>query len=195
MRWILAFCALVVVTVFVFIFSDSDGPTSPTQGPSRLFDERADPAQFRQGTLNPDAVQTAVTFEAFPVLWLGEEFMGYRLTSAGDLLGGNLALAYGSCERASGETSCTPPLVIINRGPISPGAGGREPFVRGLTTGGLGVGSTTLWTTGGLGIEVQSNADIRDEVLQALVVANGDFFGWPETLPGESLDVLNEWSR
>jgi hypothetical protein len=158
-------------------------------------DERADPAQYCEGNLDPEAARTAAEFGGFPILWLGEDFIGYKLTSVGDIFGGDLSLVYGSCERAPGTTSCTPPLVIINRGPSSPGAGGREPFERGLTTSGAGVGSTTLWTMGGLAIEVQSNSDIRDKIIQALIISNAHNFGLPEIRPGESLDALNQWSR
>ena len=191
MAW-LCLSALVILGTASLLACDSDGKSSQTQASPTQLDERADPAQFRDGTLNSEAVRTATEFKSFPVLWLGEEFNGYKLTSAGNVFGGDLALVYGACERAPRTTSCTPPLVIINRGPNFPGGGGREPFVRGLTTGGPGLGSTTLWTAGGLAIEVQSNTDIRDEIVQALVLANGNLFGLPEVPPGESLDPLNE---
>lgn len=185
------------------------------QSPSK--DPRADPAQFLSGTLDASAVAAAQSFAEFPLVWLGEEFEGYKLTAFvhrkhhipkeetryhSDFIDNSVSLVYGSCvpERTSGldAPSCVPPLVITITAPgIVPGprdvaeeAAGPMSSIRGLTVRELS-GSPVLWTDSGVTIFVNSNDDVRGRALESLRMANAARVGLPDIEPGQSLAPLN----
>lgn len=182
-----------------------------TQGPLSLLaqtqaDERADPLDFKPGTLDENAVVEAMQFREYPIVWLGEEFHGYKLTSVvweqyalpgTKIVVDRVNLVYGSCDRARDESYCTPPLALVVFAPGSvPGPAdipeeekSTVSTKRGLAAAAIS-GSTIMWADGGVAIQVQSNQDLRDEIIESLGVANGNFFGIDGAGPGESLAPL-----
>ena len=163
-----------------------------------------DPANFVGGKLNREAADTVTSFRDYPVLWLGEEYQGFKLTavqrtntpSPGP--GGrhdSLSIAYGSC---ASRDRCVPPIAVIITAPghipvptgLPPPLDGDPGAFRGLFSG---FELHTLYTTAGLVFEVQANAVEGGEVLEALKLANPTAFGLPAIGPGESLSPLHSW--
>lgn len=162
---------------------------------------RADPGQFRAGALNPDAVQQAKTFDAFPILWLGEQFDGYSLTTF--LRAKNdgqdaVYLIYGTCSARPGmaEPSCVPPVEVITNAPgavpdpdnLGDGNPGPKTTIRGVTARVLS-GNTFLWT-GGVTVAVSANSEHLTAALDRLSTVNHDAMGRAAVTSGESLAVL-----
>jgi hypothetical protein len=126
---------------------------------------------FQPGALNQQAVADAVAFPDYPVAWLGEEFLGYRLTAfehqsyalpPASTFIDNVILVYGACERGPRENSCTPPLALTIRRSGDPlPAGGvvqDAPLSPAACEGWSGeAGKTTVpWTQAGIVIDVQA---------------------------------------
>jgi hypothetical protein len=186
----------------IFLVSKQDTVTLIAQG-----DERADPASFKTGVLDKDAVATVVGFRDYPILWLGEEFQGYKLTSVArenySLIRGEnairvdrVSLVYGSCERAKGESACTPPLAIVifapgTMPPTTSGPPSESPasLVRGLHASMAGP-FYTLRAGDGVAIQIQSNDNMRSEIVRSLRLANASTIRISEILPGDSLAPL-----
>jgi hypothetical protein len=177
--------------------------------------DRADSQQFRRGVLNVDAVNEIRSFSEFPVLWLGDEFKGWRLTSVQrtsivtpaqgpfpEFRDDRISLVYGSCERAPGDWGCTPPVAIIIWAPgaipgpsgVSEEAVAERGATRGLPSAVISE-STVLWADGGVAIQIHSNGDIRQEVVDELRLANARAVGLPEVGARESLLPLKEGAR
>jgi hypothetical protein len=168
--------------------------------------DASDPSNLRSGSLNSKAVATVKEFRDFPILWMDESYQGFNLTTAQHdrfpsgptgREANRVILVYGECRS---RDNCVPPIAVIISAPGSvPVPVGFEPpgmndptAVRGLFSG-FGE-HPTVWTTAGLTIEVQANAMLEDNVLEALSLANATAFGLPEIGPGESLAPLHAWS-
>lgn len=162
---------------------------------------RADPEQFRPGKLNKDAVAQAKAFSDYPLVWLGEEFEGFKLTSFFRRQGegyDTTYLIYGDCEheRFMMEPSCVPPLSIVVHaqgtvpGPTSiefrPGEAIGE--ARGVTSRFVG-GNPLLWT-GTIVVKVDANSEHQEKAMQALRTVNHEALGIAEIGPGQSLAAL-----
>lgn len=169
------------------------------------------------GELNEEAVASVKSFTEFPLVWLGEEFQGHKLTAfirekrvvipAGqlgqsrDVVQDSVGLIYGTCvpERSDdGEgPSCVAPLSIILSAPgtvpppegVAPEVAGSTGNTRGLTSK-LVSGSTMLWAEDGITITVHANTDVRADALRALRLANAGKFGLADIGPDESLAPL-----
>jgi hypothetical protein len=154
--------------------------------------------------LNREAVDTVTSFRDYPVLWLGEEYQGFKLTAAQRTdtpspgPGGrhdSLLIVYGSC---ASRDRCVPPIAVIITAPghvpvptgLPPPVEADPGAFRGLFSG---FEPQTLHTAAGLVFEVQANAVQGEEVLEALEFANPDAFGLPAIGPGESLSALHSW--
>jgi len=162
---------------------------------------RADPAQFRSGKLNQEAVQQAVTFTEFPLLWLGESFQGYPLTAflreKGEFQDA-VYLIYGTCEapREMKEPSCVPPVEVVTNAPgavpspdkVADDVASKATTVRGVVARVLS-GSPFLWTGGGT-ITINANSEHLDAAIAGLATANHKVLGRPPVNAGDSLGSL-----
>jgi hypothetical protein len=161
-----------------------------------------DPRNFVGGKLNQEAVATVTSFPEYPVLWLEEEYQGFKLTavqrSEAPSPGGwhdSLLIVYGSC---ASRDACVPPIAIITTAPGHVPVPTGRPLpeaddldtTRGLFSGFVACG---VYTTGGLVFEAQANAVACGEVLDALTLANPGSFGLPAIGPGDSLAPLHTW--
>ena len=171
------------------------------ESPAERQDRNSNPENYLDGTLDQDSVDQARSFDEFPVVWLGEEFQGfklvkfYRTVSAGE---DSVRLIYGSCVSVTttDSPSCVPPVSLIVRRPgsrggpesIEPAAAGPIETVRGVPAR-LASGGLILWT-GGVIVTVHGNADDRDAAVEALKLANGPAIGMKDIGPGESLEPL-----
>ena len=170
-------------------------------GTSENLNRRADPAGFLAGELNTNAVESAQTFADFPLVWLGEEFEGYKLTSflrrQGETFN-KVYLIYGDCDPDPDdlEPSCVPPLaVVINAPGYVPQANQVEERVAGPTTSRRGVtarvlsGSMFLWT-GGVVISVKANSEHMEQAIAALETVNHEARNEPAIGNGDDLTPL-----
>jgi hypothetical protein len=165
---------------------------------------RADPSTFYSGALNQDALKEALEFDAYPLLWLGEEFEGFYLMNFvrfQDESGFDVVyLVYGECEPAAGmlEPSCVPPLSISTTAPgwvpdpgqISDDVGGPLTTERGVNSRTLGDGPV-LWT-GGVVVTIFANSELEQEALAQVQTVNHDVMGRPPIGPGENLAPVGE---
>jgi hypothetical protein len=174
---------------------------------------RGDPDNLLPGTLNAEAVRQAQAYDLMPVLWLGKEFAGYRLTGfevnqlfipgemlkrEEDLTGTSVSLRYGDCVPRGQEPSCVLPLVLLVTTPgwvpppeAIPGDAESDRIynVRGAKARDVSNG-TTLWLPSGITVTIYSDSDMRNEALEALRLANAAALGIPEVPPGASLASL-----
>jgi hypothetical protein len=126
--------ALVPAVIAFLVAFHGNFPTLSAQTPPPQ-PERADPATFLPGSLDPAAVQAARSFDEFPIVWLGEEFQGLKLSAfirenysdirpgyPRDLGRNRVSLIYGACEpqKTDEGSSCVAPVSIII---WAPGAG------------------------------------------------------------------------
>ena len=163
-----------------------------------------DPANFVSIKLNREAANTVTSFRDYLVLWLGEEYQGFKLTAVQRTDSpspgprgrhDSLLILYGSC---ASRDRCVPPIAVIITAPghipvptgLPPPAAEDPGTFRGLF---LGFGDSAVHTTAGLVFEVQANALEGGEVLEALKLANPATFGMPAIGPGESLSPLHAW--
>lgn len=204
LRWSWAWVPALILMVLLISGNVIQAQTTPPVS------DRADASGFMTGTLDPAAVQAVLSFGEFPVVWLGEEFKGYKLSAVAiinevtrgsgnipDIRDHRVSMVYGSCEILPGHGACTPPLSIIIWGPDTiPGPRGVEPdaisveaTTRGLISA-IVSESTVLWAGDGIAIQIHSNGDIRDEIVESLQLANGPVMGLPAIDTGESLAPL-----
>lgn len=209
-RWAWAWVPLGGLVVLLI----ATGITSEAQVPAPG-DNRADPAQFSPGKLNAQAVADAKSFQEFPILWLGEEFKGYKLTSIARtnvftpangpfqaIHDNRISLVYGDCKKDDNDWGCTPPLSIIiwapgsipELGDIPEEVKGESGPVRGLRSA-IVSESTVLWADDGVAIQIHSNDDIRDDIVAALQLANAKSVGLPEIKANQTLNPLNHAPR
>jgi hypothetical protein len=172
---------------------------------------RADPATFKAGTLNQNAASELKAFGDFPVLWLGEDFEGYKLTSVqrtnsvtpaiGPLperRDNRISLVYGACVVEPGDWGCTPPLSIIIWAPNTiPGSGGiekeaiqAEGSARGLVSAVVSE-STILWAQDGIAIQIHANGEMQERIVKGLRLANASTIGVADLGPNTNLAGLN----
>jgi hypothetical protein len=71
---------LVPAVIALLVAFHGSFPTLSAQNPPPQ-PERADPARFLPGSLDPAAVLAARSFNEFPIVWLGEEFQGLKLSA------------------------------------------------------------------------------------------------------------------
>jgi hypothetical protein len=131
------------------------------------------------GELNIDAVAQTTGFQDFPVAWLGEDFQGYKLTSVErdkyvmpvNVNIDRFTLVYGSCDIASRDGSCAPPLAISFSPPgyISPiGPIAPERALSNVEA----IGETGRWKADGIVIQFEPDQIALPDVLNALRPAN-----------------------
>ena len=194
LRWLIGVAAVGVALGYL---SFALAGTNASVNASR----RADPAQFSVGSLNPRAVELAKAFNDFPLVWLGEEFKGFRLTEfirAKSDRQDAVYLIYGTCQPRPGalEPSCVPPLSIVVSAPgsvpdsnvVAEEAAGSVQVVRGVTMRTLS-GNPFLWT-GGVTITVDANSEHLSAALAGLMTVNHDAVGRAPIKAGESLAPL-----
>jgi hypothetical protein len=70
---------LIPAAIAFLVAYRGDLPTLSAQSPPPR-PERADAATFLRGSLDQAAVDSARSFTEFPIVWLGEEFQGLKLT-------------------------------------------------------------------------------------------------------------------
>lgn len=173
---------------------------NPSHAPSPRPELRpAEPGNALAGALNSEAVSAALEYEFFPILWLGEEFQGFRLTEAYERVfdtpwngegtrARQFVLLYGDCKPDGDpdHSSCTKPVQVIASGPglvpyhteIALKPGWSEVYdLRGARAVESGSG-TIVWTSGGAAVTVVTDSGtIRDDALATLRTANGSKFG------------------
>jgi hypothetical protein len=160
--------------------------------------EANDPANFVSGEVDDEAVNTITSFSDYPVLWLGNEYQGFKLTAVQRNVtpDDSLLMTYGSCLS---QDRCIPPILIIVTAPSpfprltgepTPTADDPSAF-RGLFRR---FGEHGLATSAGLVFRVQAEAVAEQEVLEDLELANPAGFGLPPIGPGQSLTPLHSWS-
>lgn len=162
---------------------------------------RADPAQFQPGEPNREAVAAAQSFSEFPLVWLGEEFEGFKLTDVLRREGptyNKVYLVYGECEPEPGESepSCVRPLsIVVNTAGFVPPPNQVEERVAGPLTARRGVparmlsGSMVLWT-GGVVITIHANSEHMEKAIENLETVNHGARGEEAIGKGESLAPL-----
>ncbi len=194
LKWLLA---VAVAGLAVGYLSIAMAGTNPPANANH----RADPSQFEKGVLSNDAVAQAKAFDEFPLVWLGEEFEDFQLTSfvRAKSPGQNAVyLVYGTCTPRPGmvEPSCVPPLSIVTSAPGSvPAPGAVEEDVAGTIETVRNVpsrilsGNLFLWT-GGVIITVDANSGQQAAATAALETVNHDALHRPPVRAGESLAVL-----
>lgn len=199
-----------------FGYTSVSGLTAQSPSPPG---RRANAASFLPGNLDPSAVASAREFKDFPLVWLGEEFRGFKLTKFirtnyrtpkeqtgyyRDISQNTVTLIYGDCipQKTSDGPSCVPPLSIVIHAPNTvPGPQGVAPEVAGPVTSTRGLtsrivnGSTQLWADNGISIQVHSNGDVRALALTGLQSANAGQVGLREIKAGESLAPLRNSAR
>ena len=175
-----ALVAVLLVTVAGFgLIMRTLAEASPEINANR----RADPAHFRVGSLNAEAVAEAEAFQEFPLVWLGEEFEGFQLAKFLHKKGDGydkVYLIYGVCESPPGalEPSCVPPLAVVINAPrnvpspnqVEERVAGPETTRRGVTARILS-GSMFLWT-GGVVISVKANSEHMEMAIAELETVN-----------------------
>ena len=196
--WIVGTIILATIAGYVSFSSSSANPNPNTT-------RRSDPAGFQPGKLNPDAVSQAIAFSEFPLVWLGEEFRGFKLTEfmrvQGELQDA-VYLVYGDCEPQPGmeEPSCVRPLAIVVSAPGSVPeydstdigdavATGPVRTVRGVAARTLS-GSEHLWT-GGVVITVHANSEHMQDAVQGLRSVNHRAVGLDTVNDGDDLRALH----
>ncbi len=184
------------------------------QRPSSTF---ADPNNRSAGTLNAAAVQEIQAEARFPVLWLGESFSGYSLTSykvdyttipaaangTGEVDAWMAVIIYGACDPSRDKVnhSCPPPLELVISAPgivpdpNDPSKWGpglhpeTAPRVRGALAIPVSLG-TLLRFDNGYAVTVYADAAVQAQVIEALTIANGVRFGVPAVAAGADLSVV-----
>lgn len=177
------------------------------EAPGRPEVQVAEPGNAFAGELDRAGVQAAQSYEFLPVLWLGEEFEGFKVTEVRERIfetpwagegtkARQLVVLYGDCKRDGDpdRSSCTKPVQVIISGPglvpspeaISPRAGWSGVYDRQGTRAIETDTGTVLWTTGGAAVTLITNSDgTRERALSQLKVANGKVFGVSETEAGK----------
>lgn len=162
----------------------------------------AEPSRFLPGDLDREAARQAQAFNEFPVLWLGEEYEGYRLVEFIRLQRPNqnaVVLIYGTCKPLPGVEggSCVPPISVISSAPGSiPQPEAFEPTVSGPVGTSRGVrsrvasGGRFLWTESVIAT-VHANPEDREAATDQLRTANAAVVGVPEVRAGQDLTPLN----
>lgn len=155
------------------------------------------------GDLDIEAVERTQMFAEFPLVWLGEEFEGLRLTRFVRLLRPNqdaVGLVYGECDPAPGEPepSCVPPIsIVISRAGSVPAPSDVSPEVAGDLTSSRGApsrtlsGSPHLWTDGAV-IAIHAEPELAARIIAALRSANHQILHSSEVEPNEPLSGLGE---
>jgi hypothetical protein len=194
-RWLVGVIVLGVAVGYISFAAAGDNAAPQNSS------HRADPGQFRAGNVNEQAIQQALGFTDFPLLWLGESFEGYPLTAFLRQKGERqdaVYLIYGTCEAPARmtEPSCVPPVEIITSAPgivpspdkVADHVAGASTMVRGVTSRVLS-GSSFLWT-GGVTITIDANSEDLDAAIAGLRTANHQALGRSAINPGESLESL-----
>lgn len=173
--------------------------SEPGDPGGRLVAELEGGGEIWTGELDEEAFEEAQAVTELPILWLGEQFAGFALTTF-QVHNGVWLLVYGDCKPPRGpEPSCVSPIQIQMRprGGIPGNNTGPGPF-RGVTKtpgeSGPGTGGTAswvIWLPGGSTAKVYVSeyavGDITDDLMDALRSANHGAMGYAEVGPGGSL--------
>lgn len=154
-------------------------------------DARGDDSPGTQNSVTPAEL---AAFDAFPVLWLGEEFEGLELNTILRNPSG-FTLIYGDCDIDPGDGSCPAPFQVSARSPCAPSLGGsadaqiRGVAVRRTLDGHLEVdaGSTRVILISNVGTATEQD----EQVLRAadmLTTANS----LVTVRPGDDLRILRD---
>lgn len=161
---------------------------------------------YSPGELDAEAADLVRTASGVPILWLGEEFEGLRLTRADSRAmtfpGGSgtiITLMYGDCDAHKAnprEPSCVPPIQMQvkppgalirteNGVPLPTSTASVEQF-RGIEAYPDREGLIVEYANG-MSITICDQTGKQAELLQALQSANHDALGVPAVGPGEPL--------
>lgn len=164
------------------------------------------------GELSPEAVELVRTYDAMPIMWLGEEVAGHYLTHAevvtfaspfgrGEEEGTSLFLIYGTCNPGRGESAgCSTPVQITISGPgLVPapldldGAIANIRSRRDEESPGMD-DDPRFWFENGVVLKIKAPRAMRAEVIAALRSANHEAMGYAAVEPGEPLTSASQVS-
>lgn len=214
--WI-ATSAIVSFALYIFVVPtvrDAFGDESESD-PSFRGQINAAPDNREPGEPNPEAIASVLAEDKLPLLWLGEEFEGFRLTryitgintlprdwaGPGYIEAWTAVLVYGDCDAMKAnprEPSCPPPLELVISAPGSrPDPAWRSTHndqairrVRGATLTKNSLSGGLLIFDNGYAVNIYTDAAMLDRVISALTLANGAAFGAPLIEPGGDLTFM-----